>query len=84
MNNPNFKEVPPIDRFSAGCTSKILRVSHKTLVRWDKSRFFVAQRSPSGARIYTRQQIENFMLSTYVIKRKDGFLEYRPHDPVTE
>lgn len=71
---------PEIDRFSAGCVRKILRVSHRTLTRWDTSGFLRALRTKKGNRFYTRDQIEAFMRSTYVVKRKDGFLEYRPQE----
>jgi hypothetical protein len=72
------KGTPEIDRFSAGCVRKILRVSHRTLTRWDKNGFLRALRTARGNRFYTRDQIEAFMRSTYVVKRKDSFLEYRP------
>jgi hypothetical protein len=77
-------ETPEIDLFSTGCLRKMLKVSHKTLVRWDKNNTLPANRTKSGARVYTRQQIEAFMLSTYAVVRKDGFIEYRPLEPAME
>jgi hypothetical protein len=75
---------PEIDQFSTGCLRKILKVSHKTLVRWDQSGALPARRTESGARVYTRQQIEAFMLNHYTVVRKDGFIEYRPLEPDLE
>jgi len=74
----NSQGTPEIDRFPAGCVRKILRVSHRTLTRWDENGFLIAMRTPRGHRYYTRTQIEVFMRATYVVKRRDGFLEYRP------
>lgn len=72
------KGTPEIDRFSAGCVRKILRVSHRTLTRWDTNGFLKALRTKKGNRFYTRDQVEAFMRATYVVQRKDSFLEYRP------
>lgn len=72
--------VAEIDKFPTGCASKMLRVSTKTLERWDKSGYLKACRTPGNARYYTRAQLEEFIRSTYVVKRRDGFFEYRPRD----
>lgn len=54
-----------IDEFSVGEAAKVLRVSVKTLRRWDASGRLKAQRREnSNHRYYTRTQLERFIQRT--------------------
>lgn len=58
MSNEALK---PIDKFSVGEVSKVLRVSVRTLHRWDANGKLKAYRNKrTQHRYYTRQQIEAF------------------------
>jgi len=60
-----MEDIDPIDKFSVGEASKVLRVSIRTLHRWDASGKLVARRNKeSNHRYYTREQLEKFLKET--------------------
>ena len=49
------------DEFSTGQAAKALRVSTRTIQRWDNSGFFVAKRTKTNRRYYLREQLAEFV-----------------------
>lgn len=64
-----MQKVADIDKFSVGEASKVLRVTVRTLHRWDKSGKLKAHRRiGSNHRYYTRNQLWDFMNEAGKIK----------------
>jgi DNA-binding transcriptional MerR regulator len=57
-----------LDIFSIGQAARVLRVSEKTLRRWDKNGRLVAGRDKNGARVYTREQLYRFLENVEKVK----------------
>lgn len=60
-------------KISIGKAAKKLGVSIETLRRWDKSKFLIAEKMPSGHRRYSEEQIINFTKEKMVMQINDIF-----------
>lgn len=58
--------------------AEYLRVSASTLRRWEKKGFLIPERTPTGIRRYTRQQLDD------VLNAPDQSMHAHMHPPITE
>lgn len=71
--------VSDIDLLSTGQAAKFLRVSVRTIQRWDKEGKLVAKRNRFDRRQYTREQLTEFVNSHH-IKYRVNRTTYFPND----
>jgi predicted site-specific integrase-resolvase len=50
-----------VDQLSVGVAAAFLRVSVRTLQRWDKDGALIAKRTDKNRRYYTREQLTEFV-----------------------